>query len=188
MRDLIKEILKEEGYRFVSYSIVGILSEEEISNCVLLEDVSHLITPQLKKEIKTYLNSVTPFKGVYVLKDGKKITYTFIMFLTNHWYERLFRTKDPEYMDNPQIENPDYRETIDMLIKNKDRLAKLLYNGDIKDGQEINFFSVNGSKVSVGVVFEPTSLDGENYQIKLITQIKGPHIKPKQGRKKLPLY
>ena len=125
MKELIKEILKDYHNQIKS---IRIISDSEYNLFEQYENLTprELVTPELKKKVNSYLEEKYPIKGVVKYKDGKKSIYTFKIVFTEHWYERLFRKNDPEYKEDPNIVNPDYRETIDLIVKGANKLAKFL--------------------------------------------------------------
>lgn len=189
MKELIKEILRSYQIEIVSIKKVDSnLTEDKkdfIGGCH--KNARARLTPQFKREVRSYLDLHNPFTGNFKSKNGKQIiTYTFNIILTDHWFCRLFRKQDPKYTNDPKIENPNYRESIDLLTRNGDNLAKFIRSGRIKNKEEIEILTTDGSKFYLIVIFNEHGLYNE-FDLILKTQIKGAYFYNKSYEKKIPL-
>lgn len=147
----------------------------------------------IKSLIKKRVSDVSPFYGVsYNNKLKREVQVKFNIIPTRHYIERIDRLSDVDYKPvgksyNPKIVNPELYEGIDLLVRNADRLTKLLFSKVIQDGDVIEFLSTDGSNYHMIVRINSESLDGYEYTLYLRTQIKGTEFFRKYN-KKISLY
>lgn len=147
----------------------------------------------IKSLIKKRVSDVSPFYGVsYNNKLKRDVQVKFNIIPTRHYIERIDRLSDKDYKPggeyyNPKIVNPELYEGIDLLVRNADRLTKLLFSKIIQDGDVVEFSSTDGSNYRMIVRINSESLDGYEYTLLLKTQIKGTEFFRKNN-KKINLY
>ena len=167
MRDLIRKILLE-------YSTSELLLEGKAT----VE-----VPPKVNSVVESYLNKINNngkgFYGYFFDSSDKVISRFFYLEVTKHYKQRLFRTEEPEYQPNgglynPLIVNPEPLEGLELISKNANLIAELIYNNRIKtEGQYITFFTKDDVPYSVIAVVNRDPLKPKKIVIKLITQIKG---------------
>ena len=147
----------------------------------------------IKSLIKKRVSDVSPFYGVsYNNKLKRDVQVKFNIIPGSHYIERIDRLSDKDYKPggkyyDPKIVNPELYEGIDLLVRNADRLTKLLFSKIIQDGDVVEFSSTDGSNYRMIVRINSESLDGYEYTLLLKTQIKGTEFFRKNN-KKINLY
>lgn len=74
------------------------------------------------------------------------------------------------------------------MYDNRDKLAEQILTGRIKDGDLVKITSADGSNYHMIVKFNSHYSDMENFEIILITQIKGVDLLSKRYNNRLNLY
>lgn len=171
MRELIKKLLLEHALK-----------------SILSEGIATVrVPPYINKEIESYLSDINNggngFYGRFRTEQQepgeKPLEKLFVIDVTYHYKQRLFRTEEPEYKENgklydPRIVNPDTLEGINLIYRNRDYIADLIHKGTIStDSTHINFFSRDLVSMSVIVVFDKDLSKKNKYKMTLVTQLKG---------------
>jgi hypothetical protein len=168
MREIIKNILIE-------------LYDHQ--NWLLIEGKATVNVPTIiDNEIESYISKVNGkngFMGYFLDKEDKIRSKSFKIESSLHYKQRLFRTKEPEYLLNGRlydknIIDPKINEGVDLIMNNINRIAELINNGIIKiNNNPYILYSKTNPIVGVIVSFSHDSLSKRLIIIKLITQIKG---------------
>lgn len=154
------------------------------------EDVSEVFG-----KINRFYNDKDSSKNYYCaeyktnIKNGdesKSCKLKFIISVTDHWFRRLHRLEDPNYMEggkhyNPNIENPSTSDGIDLIEKSIDDIVKI-----VKNTNETNRWDMLDKGLGKQILILDTSKNYEQlivigkrisktdpFKITLISQIKG---------------
>ena len=188
MEKLIRKIIKEFVNSKVSFEVIG-----NVGNLVN-EDINPIDLNIANEVISRKLKRINPFTGSFIDKrTGKNRVVNFIISASSHFIERKFRLSEPEYQEggklyNPKIVEPDYLEGINLIYDNRDKIAEQILTGRIKDGDLVKITSADGSNYHMIVKFNSHYSDMENFEIILITQIKGVDLLSRRFNNKLNLY
>jgi hypothetical protein len=188
MEKLIRKIIKEFVNSKVSFKVIG-----NVGN-LINEDINSVDLNIANEVISRKLKRINPFQGSFIdKKTGKNRVVNFIISASPHFIERKFRLSEPEYQKggklyDPKIVEPDYLEGINLIYENRDKIAERILNGTIKDGDLVKVTSADGSNYHMIVKFNSHYSDMENFEIILITQIKGVDLLSRRFNNKLNLY
>jgi hypothetical protein len=188
MDKLIRKIIKEFVNSKVSFEVIG-----NISN-LINEDINPIDLNIAKSVTSARLKKINPFQGNFTNKrTGKSQSVNFKISPTIHYIERKFRLSDPEYKEggrlyNPKIVDPDYLEGIDLIYNNRDKLAEQIMIGRIKDGDLVEITAADGSNYHMFVKFENHYADMKDFELILVTQIKGTEFLGKRYDAKIRLF
>jgi hypothetical protein len=209
MRDLIKKILSEykEDYfsiTFHSEIVDGLLFEMIYPSRKEIKKLGYVPEPISDEEeslVKNYLDIINKgnsdlavnknekgngILGIFESKLGKKNEIIFEIELTDHWFFRLHRTKDPVSKKYPGIIDPNPLECINLINRKINELAKFVVNK--KPYKEVRW-QVNGpNRLSFIMIFENQNLDEDKYKLIVINQIKGVDFFDVVSKNKIPLY
>jgi|688.fasta_scaffold882393_2 hypothetical protein len=213
MKDLIKQILREYTEPTVTFKVVGnvgnnINEAAKFGNFSTGEKIykpsyeksKSEFKPEVPKEvydlINTEIKQVNPFFGHFVDKyTGEKKRIEFNLATTKHYIDRLYRLSDPEFQPggkkfNPKLVTPTPLEGIDMIVNNRDKLTQEIVTKRIKDRDEVEISSIDGSRLNVIVIFDykKTTKNVPVYTIHLKNQIKGDKFYDKRWQKQLKVY
>jgi len=152
-------------------------------NGLLTESKATVNVPTIiDNKIESYINKVNGkngFMGYFLDKEDKIRSKIFKIESSLHYKQRLFRTKEPEYLLNGKlydknIIDPKINEGVDLVMNNINRIAELINNGVIKiNNNPYILYSKTNPIMGVIVAFSRDSLNKRLIIIKLITQIKG---------------
>ena len=188
MRYLIEKLLNEH---VDSEIIFKVLKDGYKIN--LNEHIMSYVPKESREKFKSHLSKSNPFQGTFVDKiTGKENIVTFKLNPTDHFINRLYRQRDPDYKmggskyDN-KIVNPGITEGIDLLLDNSDKLAEQISIGRIKDGDTVEVSSKGRDGFSMIIKFDKEYGKKNVYIIELTTQIKGVPFYHRRNRNKLSL-
>jgi hypothetical protein len=109
------------------------------------------------------------------LKDNIKVTIK----VTKHWLERLYRKSDSKYINKETIYNPTIDEGLDLIFKKIDDIFEFIKRMNKTDKKSVYLELIyenavhNGKKVPYSEIISIEPKKGKQYEITLITQIKG---------------
>jgi hypothetical protein len=213
MKELIRQILKEYTEPKVTFKVIGNIYNtineaakysnfrpgEQIFKPSFEKPTSHF-KPEIPREIFNLINDeikqTNPFFGHFIDKHtGEKKRAEFHIIPTKHYIDRLYRLNDPNYQIggknyNPKLSNPSPLEGIDMIVNNRDRLSQEILTKRIKDGDEVEVSSIDGSKLNLIVKFDHknTFKNVPVYLLHLKTQIKGDGFYDKKNQKQIKVH
>jgi len=138
MRNLIKKILFEEFHKPRTY--VEEVSLSELS--LILENVECIesdatidVDPYKEDEFDAYLNyDIYNQDGFYYDQKSKR---SFYIKPTIHWLQRLDRTKETDYQNNPKYFDPTPTEGLDLILKLKDEIISRTINHQFDKSKEL---------------------------------------------------
>lgn len=213
MKELIRQILREYTEPKVTFKVIGNIYDsineaakynnfrtgEQIFKPSVEKHTSNF-RPIIPREVTDLINDeikqTNPFFGHFIDKHtGEKKRIEFYIIPTQHYKDRLFRLDDPNYQIdsknyNPKLSNPSPLEGIDMIVNNRDRLAQEILTKRIKDGDEVEVSSIDGSKLNIIVKFDHknTFKNVPVYLLHLKTQIKGDKFYDKKNQKQIKVH
>jgi len=180
MRNLIRKILREYTEPKVIIRIIGTY-HGNINEILLKESLDYSKVNKAKKILNFALDGINPFEACYYDEKIKKdICALFKIALTKHWVERLFRLDDDEYMPDgkfydEKITNPSLMEGIDLILKNRKRIAQMVIP-EIKKGNNnmvLELHNVDTRNIYNMVVAPERTYKNDPIKLVLVTQIKG---------------
>jgi hypothetical protein len=171
--------------------------EKDITNYYISKDnkkkyeyplpISNTEFKTILEELKNYFISYYNYPKIdpncilheYQNNEGNNLSKKFKLgTISGHFIERLYRKSDPEYRDNPLIENPGKTEGIDLFLNNLNDICKKIDNfanwgkGDVNKKE---FYLLEKTGIPFWVVFslfKPNSKDVK-YYVEFVTQMKG---------------
>lgn len=178
MRELIKKILKEEFLTMTT--IVEEINFFELKKYLILnEGIATVKIDRVKQAdvlnyIDSFYNKVNPISNQYVyFNDDTKISLT--IEPSDHWLQRLDRTKEPNYKNDVEILDPSTTEGIDLIFSNMDRILKYIQTFDwTKRVVCLKLITLQGGTEYtnlIKIIKDPTIK--KLYKIILVTQLKG---------------
>lgn len=188
MRNLIKTILKEYYEEAITFVVL-----ENGFKVNLDEAIQSYVPREVRESFKALLQKVNPFEGKFVDKyTGKEVIITYIIEPSDHFINRLYRTRDPKYKMggpnyDPKIVNPSVSEGINLLFDNADKITEQISIGRIKDGDTVEISSKGTSNYQMIVKFDKQYGKKPVYKLHLTTQIKGVRFFDKKHQYKLGL-
>jgi hypothetical protein len=153
MRDLIKTILKEYTKKDI-ITLEEIFLPNDFLETLIAEGktsvkVNKSVKTSIEKRLESYYNWPKNINKEWCSKiieigslEGKVPTYKcnkrFDFNITDHWYDRLFRTQEPDYQEidprtgiegvnyDPKIVDPGFFEGIDLFFNDKERINNFI--------------------------------------------------------------
>jgi hypothetical protein len=200
MRNLIKKLLKEYFNPEIKIEIVGWCSDELLEE---LKKNSRLISEQDREwyiddsdtwrnyvgQIKTYIKDNFPVTGTFIdKKTGQPRTGTILEILvTDHYYHRLFRSKDPDYRPNgnyynPKLIDPDPLEGVKLIHDHAGQILMAIMTTDPNKRRGLKLIISKNNKPIYTIVVEVVtpSIGGKTqvfFNLVLITQLKGDSLR-----------
>jgi hypothetical protein len=202
MRNLIKKLLKEYFNPEIKIEVAGWCSDELLeeliknSNLISEQDRIWYIQPTEWKnavnEIENYINDNFPIETSFIDVKNKKNPIEKHggiknVFVSNHYYYRLFRSKDPDYRPggryyNPKLVDPNPLEGVILIHNHASEILKAIMSQPQNRRANLRLvISKNNNPIYTIVVapdYQSTIINRIPYfNIGLVTQIKGDNLR-----------
>ena len=213
MKELIRQILREYTEPKITFKVIGNIHDsinesakygnfrtgEQVFKPSFEKQPPHF-KPEIPRDIFDLINNeikqTNPFFGHFIDKHtGEKKRVEFHIIPTKHYIDRLYRLSYPNFQVggknyNPKLTNPLPLEGIDMIVNNRDKLAQEILTKRIKDGDEVEVSSIDGSKFNIIITLnhKKTLKNVPQYLIHLKTQIKGDNFYDKKHQKQIKVH
>lgn len=193
MHELIKKVLKEYYQPFtITYfgNYSDLINEAIYPTKKEIGDLGYEPEPISDEEenlVKNYLKNVNrELIGTFIsTKTSKKYNIKFNIVLTRHWFFRLHRTKDPKSKKYPSIVDPSPFEVIDVIKDNIDNITKFVV---LKDPNPNVIWEINAlNNLNFLIAFKQKNLARTEYEIIVISQIKGVNFFDRVSKNKISL-
>jgi hypothetical protein len=188
MRNLIKKILFEEFHNPKIF--LEEISLRELNSYLILSEGKTTVSIDPSKEdavfdlIERYYNVTNYTTGDRAHRD-KQTSITFEINPTDHWLERLDRTKEDDYKNHPTIVDPTTNEGVDLIFILKDDIIKKILNFDWgKRTLCLKLITINNGKIYTNLIkIEKDTYIKDHYIINMITHMKGEPLKNQEFSK-----
>jgi hypothetical protein len=174
-----KLIITESQYKRLineTQIVVEEISFQELKKYLLIsEGKATVLVDKIKEE-----NVIGSINSYYSNNSNIFGNFTFNLETTTHWLQRLDRTKEPEFINNINIFDPDDTEGIDLVFKSLPNISEKIKNYDWNKSNSIclklktKSYNNNGDLVPYTEVIRILKDNKpKNYTIRLITHMKG---------------
>lgn len=177
--NLIDYDIIDEEYNYKFYTINN-------KTKVDLKDGDYDKLQKIETGLNEYIESITPIKTTIMNNNKQMVSYSFNLKATEHFITKFLRQ---EYEDNDGIRgitNPELYEGINLIYKNINYITKSIESGFIKKGDHI--LAKSKGSIKLGVIFIPEMIGKKNYELVLISQMKGMDFNPKYDTKIIKIH